>query len=96
MFSDEELDIILDAVGIPGTLAGGVTVRGKFTQPARNVQVFEGEMSSLDPRFVIKISDQLVQNIDIGTTITIKGTAYAVIDTEERNDGFVGLPLTKA
>jgi hypothetical protein len=96
VFDSDDLDTILDAVCIPGTLSGGVTVQGKFTAPGKNVALFDVSVNSTEPQFVIKISEMQAHGIDISSAITINGTAYTVIDTTERNDGFVALPLTKA
>lgn len=79
-----------------GTIAGGNTVDGIFTRPGRNIQIFDGSVSSTAPEFQILQSVAAANNIDIDTAITINGIAYTVVDTDERNDGLVGLPLTEA
>lgn len=78
-----------------GTLTGGAPLQGIYTAPAKNIQLFAGQVSSTAPQFVIRAVDVETHNIDIGTEITINGTVYTVADTEERNDGMTGLPLTK-
>lgn len=96
-FSDDDLAFIIDSHPnkATGTLAGGATVDGIYTAPGKNIGIFDGAINSLAPQFVTRAVDIAVNNIDIGTVITIKGIAFTITDTEERNDGMVGLPLTK-
>ena len=97
-FTDADLAAIISSHPnkATGTLTGGATVDGIFIAPAKNVMMFDGSVNSLEPRFTIPRSKAAAHSIDIGTTITINSQAYAVIDTDERNDGMVGLPLSKA
>lgn len=96
-FSDDDLATIID--GHPnkatGTLAGGATVDGIYTTPAKNIVIFEGSVNSQSPQFVTRAVDVAANSIDIGSSITINGTLYTISDTDKRNDGMVGLPLTK-
>ena len=96
-FTDADLAAIIAANPnkATGTLAGSVQVAGIFKNPARNIDVFDGSVNSNAPQFVTRAVDVTANSIDIGTTITINGTLYTVTDTDERNDGMVGLPLTK-
>lgn len=96
-FPDADLRAIIAAHPnkATGTLAGGATVDGIYTTPGRNIDLFNGSVSTTEPLFVIVASDATANEIDNGTTITINSQAYAVADTIERNDGMLGLPLTK-
>lgn len=96
-FSDADLAAIIAANPnkATATLAGSVSVQGIFTAPAKNIPMFDGSVNSLAPQFTTRQIDVTTNGIDIGSAITINGVAYTVIDTDERNDGMVGLPLTK-
>lgn len=104
-FTDADLAAIIAAHPnkATGTITTGVapdvitvSIDGIFTAPAKNVVMFDSSVNSLEPRFTIPRSEAAAHTVDIGTVITINSQAYSVIDTEERNDGMVGLPLSKA
>lgn len=97
-FSDTDLAAIIAAHPnkVTATLTGGATVDGIFSNGARDVSMFDGAVNTLAPSITIRRSDASSKSIDIGTSITINSQAYTVIGTDERNDGMVGLPLSKA
>ncbi|HAM41699.1 MAG TPA: hypothetical protein DCP69_10275 [Candidatus Omnitrophica bacterium] len=89
-----DLDIFLEDA-VPAQI-GEATVQVLFSDPSKNLVLFDREVNSTAPFCVMKQADVLANDVENGTTIIINDLGYDVVNVAPDGAGLAVVTLTNA
>jgi hypothetical protein len=91
MLGDSDLSYLIKSVGVPMTfVSGGVTYSGFGVVDASDQDLYDADGGQFAGRVtVVKVKAGDFPGIGEGTSVTLDGTAYRVIQMRQKDDGAI-------